>query len=108
MGQYMPRAFNGMMENPTSNRFEAAKKLIEAGGRKMILIYGMPAEGPRVMAIFEASTRLLRRRFSAWSSHLAALQRQAFAPTNARGLVQVRQKASQRRSAYKPPASECN
>jgi hypothetical protein len=57
----MPRAFNGMMENPTSNRFEAAKKLIEAGGPKMILMYGMPAEGPRVMAIFEASTRLPRR-----------------------------------------------
>jgi uncharacterized protein with GYD domain len=55
MGQYTPRAFNGMMENPTSNRFKAAKKLIEAAGGKMISMYGMPAEGPGVMAIFETS-----------------------------------------------------
>jgi uncharacterized protein with GYD domain len=36
MGQYTPQALNGMMENPTSNRFEAAKKLIEAAGGKLI------------------------------------------------------------------------
>jgi hypothetical protein len=31
-GQYTPRALNNIMENPTTNRQEAAKKLIEAAG----------------------------------------------------------------------------
>jgi len=29
-GQYTPQALNNIMENPTTNRYEAAKKLIEA------------------------------------------------------------------------------
>ena len=28
-GQYTPHALNGMMDNPTVNRYEAAKKLIK-------------------------------------------------------------------------------
>jgi uncharacterized protein with GYD domain len=55
MGQYTPQALNGMMENPTGNRFEAAKNLIEVAGGKLISMYGMPAEGPGVLAIFETS-----------------------------------------------------
>ncbi|HAR13948.1 MAG TPA: GYD domain-containing protein, partial [Bradyrhizobium sp.] len=31
-GEYTPRAINNIMENPATNRYEAAKKLIEAGG----------------------------------------------------------------------------
>jgi len=33
-GQYTPRALNGILENPTASRYEAAKKLIEAAGGK--------------------------------------------------------------------------
>jgi hypothetical protein len=29
-GQYTPKALNSIMENPKTNRYEAAKKLIEA------------------------------------------------------------------------------
>ena len=31
-GQYTPKALNGILENPTVSRYEAAKKLIEAAG----------------------------------------------------------------------------
>jgi hypothetical protein len=31
-GQYTPQALKNIMENPTTNRYEAAKKLTEAGG----------------------------------------------------------------------------
>ena len=29
-GQYTPQALNSILENPNTNRYEAAKKLIEA------------------------------------------------------------------------------
>jgi uncharacterized protein with GYD domain len=52
-GQYTPQALKRLMENPASNRYEAAKKTIEAVGGKMIGMYGMPAEGPGVLVIFD-------------------------------------------------------
>jgi hypothetical protein len=38
-GQYTPQALNSMMDSPTTNRYEAAKSLIEAAGGKLISIY---------------------------------------------------------------------
>jgi uncharacterized protein with GYD domain len=67
-GQYTPQALNGMMDNPTANRFEAAKNVIEAAGGKLISMYGMPADGPGVMVIFETPIRVPRRPFPPWSS----------------------------------------
>src|ERR1700738_3455764 len=52
-GQYTPRALNNIMENPTTNRSEAAKKLIEAAGGKLISMYSTPADGPGVLVIFD-------------------------------------------------------
>ena len=48
-GQYTPRALNSIMENPTTNRYEAAKKLIEAAGGKLISMYSTAADGPGVL-----------------------------------------------------------
>ena len=31
-GQYTPHALNAIMENPTTSRYEATKKLVEAAG----------------------------------------------------------------------------
>ena len=52
-GQYTPQAINSIMDNPTTSRYEAAKKLIEAAGGKLISLYSTPAEGPGVLAIFD-------------------------------------------------------
>ena len=35
-GKYTPQALNNIMENPATNRYEAAKHLIEAAGGKLI------------------------------------------------------------------------
>jgi hypothetical protein len=35
-GQYTPRALNAILENPTTDRQEAARKLIEAAGGKLV------------------------------------------------------------------------
>ena len=42
-GQYTPQALNGMMENPSANRSEVAKKLVEAAGGKMVCFFSTPA-----------------------------------------------------------------
>jgi uncharacterized protein with GYD domain len=52
-GQYTPRAVNNLLENPTQNRAEAARKLVEAAGGKLVSFYGMPVEGPGVLTIFD-------------------------------------------------------
>ncbi|WP_299104057.1 GYD domain-containing protein, partial [uncultured Bradyrhizobium sp.] len=52
-GEYTPRAINNIMENPATNRYEAAKKLIEAGGGKLISMYSTSVDGPGVMVIFD-------------------------------------------------------
>ena len=52
-GQYTPQALKSLIQDPTSNRSEAAKKAIEAAGGKLISMYGMPAEGPGVLVIFD-------------------------------------------------------
>ena len=52
-GQYTPRALNAILENPTQSRYEAAKKLIEAAGGKLISMYSTPSDGPGVLTIFD-------------------------------------------------------
>ncbi len=104
MGQYTPQALNGMMENPTSNRFEAAKKLIEAGGGKLISMYGMPAEGPGVLAIFDVSDPNAAAAISGVVVASGAIQNvKLLRLLTQEELVHVRQKASEMRGAYKAP-----
>ena len=103
-GQYTPQALNGMMDNPTANRFEAAKKVIEAAGGKLISMYGMPADGPGVMVIFEtpdqsAASAVSTVVVASGGLHDVKLMRLI----TQEELVQIRQKAGQLRSAYKPP-----
>lgn len=52
-GQYTPKALNGIMENPTVSRYEAAKKLIEAAGGKLVSMYSTATNGPGVLVIFD-------------------------------------------------------
>src|SRR6266700_7440655 len=52
-GQYTPRALNAILEKPTTSREEAARKLIEAAGGKLISMYSVAADGPGVLVIFD-------------------------------------------------------
>jgi hypothetical protein len=45
--QYTPKSLNAILENPKTNRQEAAKKLVEAAGGKLISMYSTAANGPR-------------------------------------------------------------
>ena len=52
-GQYTPQALSNILDNPTTNRQEAAKKSIETAGGKLISFYGTAVEGPGVLVIFD-------------------------------------------------------
>jgi uncharacterized protein with GYD domain len=103
-GQYTPQALNSMMENPTASRYEAAKKLIEAAGGKLISMYSTPADGPGVMAIFDVPEPSSAAAISgvvvaSGTLHHVKLTRLLTQDE----VIHVRQKASQLRGAYKAP-----
>jgi len=103
-GQYTPQALNSMMDNPTVSRFEAFKKLVEAGGGKLVAMYGMPAEGPGALAIFEVSDPTAAASIVGVVMASGAVQNPKLTRLlTQEELVHVRQKAGQLRSVYKPP-----
>lgn len=52
-GNYTPAALKALGETP-SDRQEAARKLVEAGGGRLISFYRTAASGPGVHIIYEA------------------------------------------------------
>jgi uncharacterized protein with GYD domain len=103
-GQYTPQALNHMMDSPTTSRLEAAKSLIEAAGGKLISMYSTPADGPGVMVIFDvpdpsAAPAICGVVVASGALHEVKLKRLLTQDE----VMQVRQKASQLRGAYKPP-----
>ncbi|MGY2901862.1 GYD domain-containing protein [Bradyrhizobium sp. URHC0002] len=103
-GQYTPKALNGIMENPTVSRYEAAKKLVEAAGGKLLSMYSTATDGPGVLVIFDvpdpsSAPAISGTVIAAGAMHNVSLTRLWTQDE----IVQVRQKAAQLRSSYKPP-----
>lgn len=104
--QYTPKALNSIMENPTTNRQEAAKKLIEAAGGKLISMYSTASSGPGVLVIFDvpdpsAAPAISGTVVASGAIHNVNLTRLWTQDE----ITQVRQKAVQLRSVYKPPGA---
>jgi uncharacterized protein with GYD domain len=103
-GQYTPQALKNIMENPTTNRYEAAKKLTEAAGGKLISMYSTASDGPGVMVIIDlpdpsaapAMTGVVVESGALHNVKLTRLWTQD-------EIKKVRETASKLRSAYKPP-----
>ncbi|WJR74833.1 GYD domain-containing protein [Bradyrhizobium sp. NP1] len=105
-GQYTPRSLNAIMENPATNRYEAAKKLIEAAGGKLISMYSTASDGPGVLVIFDvpdpsAAPAVSGVVVAAGTIHNAKLTR-LFTQDE---ITKVRHTASKLRTAYSPPGS---
>jgi len=102
--QYTPQALNKIMENPKTNRHEAAKKLIEAAGGKLLSMYSTATDGPGVLVIFDvpdpnaapAISGTVVASGAIHNVHLTRLWTQD-------EIMQVRQKAVQLRGSYTPP-----
>jgi uncharacterized protein with GYD domain len=103
-GQYTPKALNSIMENPTVSRYEAAKKLIEAAGGKLISMYSTATQGPGILVIIDvpdpsAAPAIVGTVVASGAIHNVTLTRLWTQDE----IKQVRQKASQLRGAYVPP-----
>jgi uncharacterized protein with GYD domain len=103
-GQYTPRALNNIMESPTTSRYEAAKKLIEAAGGKLISMYSTQADGPGVLTIIDVPDPSVAPAIVGVVVAAGTLQNVKLTRLLTQDeVMQVRQKASQLRSAYTPP-----
>jgi len=103
-GQYTPRAINAILENPTTSRYEAAKKLIEAAGGKLISMYSTPTDGPGVLTIFDvpdpgAAPAIVGIVVAAGTLQNVKLTRLLTQDE----VIPIRQKAAQIRASYSPP-----
>jgi uncharacterized protein with GYD domain len=102
--QYTPKALNGILENPTVSRYEAAKKLIEAAGGKLISMYSTAVDGPGVLVIFDVPDPNAAPAISGTVVASGAIQNvhltRLWTPDE---IMEVRQKAVQLRGSYKPP-----
>ncbi|WOH66067.1 GYD domain-containing protein [Bradyrhizobium sp. BWA-3-5] len=102
--QYTPKSLNAILENPKTNRFEAAKKMVEAAGGKLISMYSTAANGPGVLVIFDvpdpnAASAMSGVVIASGAVHNVTLTRLWTADE----ITQVRQKAVQLKGAYTPP-----
>jgi uncharacterized protein with GYD domain len=103
-GQYTPKALNHLMENPTTNRYEAAQKLIEAAGGKLISMYSTPVDGPGVLTIFDVPDPSTAPAICGVVVASGALQNVKLTRLFTQDeVMQVRQHAVKLRSAYSPP-----
>lgn len=105
-GQYTPRALNAILENPTTNRQEAAAKLIEAAGGKLVSMYSVAADGPGVLVIFDVPDPSAAPAISGLTVTAGTLQNVRLMRLYTQDEIkQVRQNAAKLRPAYKPPGS---
>ena len=103
-GQYTPQALNSIMENPATNRYEAAKNLIEAAGGKLISMYGTPADGPGVLAIFDVPEPSAAGAIVGVVVASGAIQNVKLTRLlTQEEITHVRQTAAKLRGSYKPP-----
>ena len=103
-GQYTPKSLNSIMENSKTNRYEAAKNLIEAAGGKLISMYSTAAEGPGVLVIFDvpdpsAAPAISGTVVASGAIHNVSLIRLWTQDE----IAKVRQTAGQLRGKYSPP-----
>jgi len=103
-GQYTPQALKNIMENPTTNRYEAAKKLTEAAGGKLISMYSTATDGPGVMVIIDLPDPSAAPAMTGVVVESGALHHVKLTRLWTQDEIkQVRETASKLRSAYKPP-----
>ena len=102
--QYTPQAINAMLDDDTSNRYEAVKKLVETGGGKLISMYSYGAEGPSVMVIMDVPEPSMAAAITGVAVAGGAIHNVKLTRLMTQDEVaNVRQKARQIRSAYKAP-----
>ena len=102
--QYTPQALNSMLDDPTTNRAEAVKKLLDAAGAKLVSMYGFAAEGPSVMVIFDVPDPEMAPSITGIAVAGGAVHNVKLTRLLAQDEVKnIQQKARKIRGAYKAP-----
>ena len=92
------------MENPTVNRQEVIKKLLESAGGKLISMYSTAADGPGVLAIFDVPDPAAAAAISGVVTAGGAIHNVKLTRLLTQDEVtHVRQTAAKLRGSYKPP-----
>src|ERR1700747_1314199 len=103
-GNYTSQALNAMRENPNTDRKAAAEQLISAAGGKLVAMYGTASTGPGAMVIFDVADPAMAPAITGVAVSAGAFQNvQMTRLFSMEEIADVRQKARQIRSAYKPP-----
>jgi uncharacterized protein with GYD domain len=102
--QYTPQTLNALMDNPTTNRHEVTKKIIEEAGGKLISMYSFASEGPGALIIFDvpdpaAAAALSGIVVASGAVHNVKLTRLM----TQEEATHVRHTAAKLRGSYKPP-----
>ncbi len=102
--QYTPQALDGMLNDPSTNRLEAIKQLLEAAGAKLISMYSTVADGPGVMVIFDAPDPDMGPAMVGVAVAGGGVQNVKFTRLwTPEEVATIREKGRQIRGAYKPP-----
>jgi uncharacterized protein with GYD domain len=101
---YTPQSLNAIMDHPDTNRFEAAKRLAEAAGGKMVALYSTASEGPGVMAIVDVPDASSAMAMSGVLTASGGVQNVKFMRLMLpEEVAHVRKKAAEIRGSYKAP-----
>ena len=102
--QYTPQALNRIMDDPNTDRYAAVKKLVEAGGGKLLSMFSTAAEGPGVLIIFDMPDPEMAMSMTGVAMAGGAIHNIKLTRLMTQDEVKsVRQKARQLRGAYKAP-----
>jgi uncharacterized protein with GYD domain len=104
MGQYTPQAVAANLDDPSTDREAAVKKLMEAAGAKLVAMYNYIADGPSTMVLFEVADPSVASAITAVAVAGGGLQNAKHLQlVTQQEVADVRQKARRIRSAYKAP-----
>jgi uncharacterized protein with GYD domain len=104
---YTPQALNAMRENPNTNRQTAVEQLLAAAGGKLVAMYGRTSTGPGVMVIFDVGDPAMAPAIAGVAVSAGTIQNVEMTRLFLmEEIADIRQKARQIRSAYKPPGQQ--
>jgi uncharacterized protein with GYD domain len=105
--QYTRESLNAIMKDPKTSRYEATKKLIEAGGGKLISMYSTPSDGPGVLIIFDVPDPSVAAAISGIGVASGAVHNVKLTRLFTQEEIgHVRQTAAKLHKAYKPPGEK--
>ena len=101
---YAPQALTAMRENPNTDRREAVTQVLEAAGGRVIEMYGISANGPGVMVIFDVPDPSMAPAITGVAVSAGAVQNVKLTRLFTMDEIKhIRQNAAKIRSAYKRP-----